>query len=68
MQRLPEKIAERLKPWFPQDFDLNSVQVKSGGFLGAIFGLFYPVPSHPDRLLKDGDTLEVGDLRFSVRP
>ena len=40
MQRLPQKIAERLKPWFPQDFDLNSVQVKSGGFLGAIFGFF----------------------------
>jgi glyoxylase-like metal-dependent hydrolase (beta-lactamase superfamily II) len=34
--------------------------------LGAMFGLSYPVPSHPDRLLKDGDTLDVGDLHFSV--
>jgi len=34
--------------------------------LGAMFGLFYPAPPRPDRLLKDGDSLDVGDLHFSV--
>ena len=34
--------------------------------LGALFGLSYPTPPLPDRLLKDGDSLDVGDLHFSV--
>jgi len=34
--------------------------------LGALFGLFYPTPSPPDRLLKDGDSLDIGDLHFLV--
>ena len=34
--------------------------------LGALFGLAYPTPPLPDRLLKDGDSLDVGDLHFSV--
>lgn len=34
--------------------------------LGAMFGLSYPVPPWPDRLLKDGDSLDIGDLHFSV--
>jgi hydroxyacylglutathione hydrolase len=34
--------------------------------LGALFGLFYPTPSPPDRLLKDGDSLDIGDLHFRV--
>jgi len=34
--------------------------------LGALFGLSYPTLPLPDRLLKDGDSLDVGDLHFSV--
>ena len=34
--------------------------------LGAMFGLHYPVPPKPDRLLKEGDSLDIGDLHFSV--
>ncbi len=34
--------------------------------LGNLFGLFYPEPLPPDRLLEDGDSLDVGDLRFQV--
>ena len=34
--------------------------------LSMIFGLFYPTPLPPDRLLKDGDSIEVGDLHFAV--
>ena len=34
--------------------------------LGAMFGLAYPVPSPPERLLEEGDTLDIGELRFSV--
>ena len=34
--------------------------------LGAMFGLSYPAPSPPDRLIKDGDSLAIGDLHFAV--
>ena len=35
-------------------------------FLGFLFGLSYPEPPAPDRLLKRGDGIDIGDLRFSV--
>lgn len=30
------------------------------------FGLSYPTPPRPDRLLKGGDSIDVGDLHFEV--
>ena len=38
----------------------------SGESLSTIFGLSYPPPPPPDRLLKDGDSIDIGDLHFSV--
>ena len=35
-------------------------------FLGSLFGLVYPVPPPPDRLLKGGDSIDIGDLHFGV--
>jgi glyoxylase-like metal-dependent hydrolase (beta-lactamase superfamily II) len=34
--------------------------------LAMAFGLFYPNPSPPDRFLRDGDVLDVGDVHFEV--
>jgi len=34
--------------------------------LGQMFGLFYPIPSPADRLLEEGDSVDVGDLHFKV--
>jgi len=34
--------------------------------LSKILGLAYPNPPAPDRLLKDGDSIDIGDLHFSV--
>lgn len=34
--------------------------------LGAMFGFSYPSPPPPDRLLGDGESIDIGDLRFSV--
>jgi len=34
--------------------------------LSMIFGLFCPTPPPPDRLLQDGDSIDVGDLHFEV--
>ena len=39
---------------------------KRGGSLGAIFGIIYPSPPSPDRQLRDADSLEIGELHFSV--
>jgi len=37
-----------------------------GQSLSALFGLSYGAPPSPDRLLKAGDSIDVGDLHFSV--
>jgi len=34
--------------------------------LARVFGLSYPPPPPPDRLLKGGDSLDIGDLHFLV--
>ena len=34
--------------------------------LNAAFGLSYPDTPHADRLLKGGDSIDIGDLHFSV--
>lgn len=34
--------------------------------VAAAFGLDYPAPPPPDRLLKDGESLDIGDLHFEV--
>ena len=34
--------------------------------LGAMFGLVYQDPPEIERLLEDGDTIDIGDLHFSV--
>ena len=43
--------------------DAKSLKVQS---LSRIFGLSYPTPPSPDRLLKDGDSIDVGDMHFEV--
>ena len=35
-------------------------------YLGFAFGLFYDTPPPPDRLLKEGNKIDVGELRFQV--
>jgi len=37
-----------------------------GQSLGKLLGLSYPTPPPPDRLLKDGDSIDIGDLHFLV--
>jgi hydroxyacylglutathione hydrolase len=34
--------------------------------MSAMFGLSYAVPLPPDRLIEDGDSLDIGTLRFRV--
>ena len=43
--------------------DAESLQQQ---FLGFLFGLSYPAPPPADRLLKDGDSIDIGDLHFLV--
>ena len=43
--------------------DAKSLQEQS---LARMFGLSYPPPPPPDRLLTDGNSIDVGDLHFSV--
>jgi len=43
--------------------DAKSLQEQ---LLGRLFGLSYPPPPPPDWLLKDGDSIDIGDLHFLV--
>lgn len=43
--------------------DAKSLQEQ---LLGKLFGLSYPPPPPPDWLLKDGDSIDIGDLHFLV--
>ena len=37
-----------------------------GQALNTIFDISYPTPPAPDKLLKDGDSIDIGDLHFLV--
>ena len=43
--------------------DAQALQENS---VSAMFGLSYPTPLPPDRLLQDGDSIDIGDLHFLV--
>jgi hydroxyacylglutathione hydrolase len=40
--------------------------LKGRGAFSSMFGISYKTPEPPDRLLHDGDTIEVGKVRFTV--
>jgi hydroxyacylglutathione hydrolase len=40
--------------------------LRGHGSFSTMFGISYKTPNPPDRLLKEGDILEIGDLHFSV--
>ena len=44
----------------------DDVEILQQQFLGFLFGLSYPIPPPPDRLLKEGDSIDIGDRHFSV--
>jgi len=44
----------------------DDVEILQQQFLDFLFGLSYPTPPPPDRLLKEGDSIDIGDLNFSV--
>ncbi len=43
--------------------DAQALQQNS---VGAMFGVSYPTPLPPDRLLQDGDSVDISNLHFSV--
>ena len=46
--------------------DAQSLHGKGGLIISLVSGLSYPKPPPPDRLLKDGDSLDVADLHLRV--
>ena len=44
----------------------DDAQSLKGWRMGSILGSSYPAPPPPDRLLKGGDSIDIGDLHFSV--
>ncbi len=44
----------------------DDAQSLKGWRMGSILGSFYPAPPTPDRLLKNGDNINIGDLHFLV--
>jgi len=47
--------------------DAKSISGQEGRLISMLVaGLSYPAPSSPDRLLKGGDSIDIGDLHFLV--
>lgn len=46
--------------------DAQSLRGKGGLIISLVSGLSYPKPPPPDRLLQDGDSLDVGELHLKV--
>jgi len=44
----------------------DEAQALQENSVSAMFGLSYPTPLPPDRLLQDGDSMDIGGLHFSV--
>ena len=44
----------------------DDAQSLKGWRMGSMLGSFYPAPPPPDRLLKDEDNINIGDLHFLV--
>ena len=44
----------------------DDAQSLKGWRIGSILGSSYPAPPPPDRLLKGGDSIDIGDLHFLV--
>jgi len=44
----------------------DDAQSLKGWRMGSMLGSFYPAPPPPDKLLKDGDNIDIGDLHFLV--
>ena len=44
----------------------DEAQALQENSVSAMFGLSYPTPLPPDRLLQDGDSIDIGDLHFLV--
>ncbi len=44
----------------------DALSLSGQSFVAEQFGLAFQDPPPPDRLLKDGDSLDIGDPRFSV--
>jgi hydroxyacylglutathione hydrolase len=40
--------------------------LRGSGSFSTMFGISYKTPATPDRLLNEGDTIDIGDLEFSV--
>ena len=46
--------------------DAQRLQGEEGRSISALFGVPYKTPPAPDRLLKGGDSIDIGDLHFTV--
>ncbi len=59
----------RVKEATGADFAIHRAEARSlkgsGQFIGSFFGLSYDIPK-PDKLLEEGDVVEVGELQFTV--
>jgi len=40
--------------------------LEQGGYISSLLGMSFPKSPAPDRLLKDGDTIQVGELQLRV--
>ncbi len=65
LKPVKEKLAAPLA-MHGEEYKSMGLMKKMGDAMVGMMGLKFDMPSNPERLLKDGDVIEIGDLKFTV--
>lgn len=65
LKDVKEKLAVPLAMHTEEYKSMGAMKKMAGSMMGMM-GIKFEMPSNPERLLKDGDIIEVGELKFTV--
>lgn len=65
LREVQEKLAAPLAMHEKEYKSMNAMKKVADSFV-SMMGLKVEMPSNPERLLQDGDIIEIGDLKFTV--
>lgn len=65
LKEVKEKLSVPLAMHQDEYKSMGSMKKMAGSMMGMM-GIKFEMPPEPERLLKDGDVIEIGDLKFTI--